>query len=117
MSDTHSDLVIQISPSNPESDASGAKGEEGNESRLVRELRQCLRPGVEIALVFRGYTAITSILWLSGPLPEGGLRAGVRLLGVSAPATGQAEPAPSWDDAPRVALPVQLASSTMRQLS
>jgi hypothetical protein len=117
MSDTHTDLVIQISPSDSEFNASSTQGEEANQSRLAGELRQCLRPGVEIALVFRGFTAMTSILWLSGPLPEGGLRAGVRLLGVSAPSTKQPESAAIWDEAPRSALPVPVASSAMRHLS
>jgi hypothetical protein len=56
---------------------------------LVTELRRCLRPGAEIALVFRGYMAITSILWLSGPRADSGVRAGVRLLGVSALPAGK----------------------------
>jgi hypothetical protein len=89
---THTDIVIQISTSAPAPDVPG--GEKAGEGRLVTELRRCLRPGVEIALVFRGYMAITSILWLSGPLADRSLRAGVRLLGVSAlPAGKQPEPA------------------------
>lgn len=82
MSDGHSDLVIQISTRDPQSHAIGAIA---TESPLFSELRRCLQPGVEIALTLRGYTAIASILWLSGPLPDLTLRAGVRLLGVSAP--------------------------------
>ena len=77
----HSDLVIQISTWDPQSDAISATDAE---SPLFSELRRCLQPGVEIALSFRGYTAIASILWLSGPLTDLSLRAGVRLLGVSA---------------------------------
>ena len=80
MSDTHTDLVIHISTCEPGADATVASGD----GRLVQELRRCLQPGAEIALVLGGFVATTSILWLSGPLEEGGLRAGVRLLGVSA---------------------------------
>jgi hypothetical protein len=87
MSSTQTELVIQISTSGPASDLPG--GEKAGEGRLLTELRRCLQPGAEIVLVFRGYTAITSILWLSEPLTEHGLRAGVRLLGVSALPAGK----------------------------
>ncbi len=81
MSETFTDFVIQISTSGSESDTAARKGED---SRLITELQRCLQPGVEIALVFEGYTAITSILWLSEPQADGSVRARVRLLGVSA---------------------------------
>jgi hypothetical protein len=87
MSSTQTDLVIQISTSGRASDL--PDGEKAGEGRLVTELRRCLQPGVEIALVFRGYMAITSILWLSEPHADLGLRAGVRLLGVSALPAGK----------------------------
>ena len=98
MSDIHTDLVIQISTSESASSSPITAADSGDESRLVAELRKCLRPGVEIALVFSGYTAMTSILWLTGPLPDGGLRAGVRLVGVSAPLPKQSELSSSWGD-------------------
>jgi hypothetical protein len=77
----HTDLVIQIF--GPE-DSSEADSRKPADNRFAAELQRCLTPGTEIALVFRGYTALTAILWLSGPLKEGALRAGVRLLGLSA---------------------------------
>lgn len=96
MSDTNTDLVIQISTSEPTSDAPLANKETADRSQLVHELGRCLQPGAEIALVFGGFVATTSILWLSGPLEAGGLRAGVRLLRVSALPTDKREVA-SWD--------------------
>jgi len=82
MSATHTDLVIQISAPLLVSDTPGAQQVE--EGHLVSELRRHLQPGVEIALVFGSHMAITSVLWLSQPLADRSLRAGVRLLGVSA---------------------------------
>jgi len=81
------DLVIQISTSEGESEAPGA--EKTGEGRLVTELRRGLEPGVEIVLVLGGYTATTSVLWISGPLADRSLRAGVRLLGVSSLQVGK----------------------------
>jgi hypothetical protein len=98
MSDTHTDLVIQISTSEPAA-APVANGEKADDGRLVQELRRCLQPGAEIALVIGGFVATTSILWLSGPLEDGGLRAGVRLLGVSALPAEKREAA-VWDPVP-----------------
>lgn len=86
MSPTHTDLVIQISTATMAANSPDTKV-------LVGELRQTLRPGVEIALVYRGYMATTSILWLEGPLADHSLRAGVRLLGVSVLPARYAEPA------------------------
>jgi hypothetical protein len=95
MSETHTDLVIQISTSGPES--AGTIAEKAEDSQLITELQRCLQPGVEIALVFEGYMAMTSILWLSEPPAGGSVRAGVRLLGVSAlPGDPPEEPAGVW---------------------
>jgi hypothetical protein len=81
MSNPHADLVIQISTSAPVSAKPPAGGAD---SQLIEELGRWLQPGVEIGLIFEGYTAITAILWLSGLQPDRTLRAGIRLLGVSA---------------------------------
>ena len=117
MSDMHTDLVIQISTSVPADDATGAGNGQAEESRLVTELRRCLQPGVEIALVLQGYVAITSVLWLSGPLPQQGLRAGVRLLGVSAlPASEPLEPIASWHNVCRTTVLTPSDSAPIRQL-
>lgn len=80
MPDARTDLVIQISASARETPDAAVQS---NDTPLIQELRQCLHPGVEIALVFRNYMAITSILWLSDLQPDGSVRAGVRLLAVS----------------------------------
>ena len=72
----HTDLVIQIATAKMAANSPDTEA-------LVAGLRQTLRPGVEIALVYRGYMATTSILWLEGPLADHSLRAGVRLLGLS----------------------------------
>jgi hypothetical protein len=99
MSETHTDLVIQLSTSGQESDASGENNEE---SKLIPELRRWLQPGVEIALSFHGFKAITSILWLSECQAAGSFRAGVRLLGVSAqPDIEQTVPESQPDEAQR----------------
>lgn len=99
MPDAHSDLVIYISTAEPTSEASAANREKGD-GQLVQELRQCLQPGAEISLILDGFVATTSILWLSGPLEEGGLRAGVRLLAVSALPAEKPEVA-AWDRSPQ----------------
>jgi hypothetical protein len=101
MSDTHADLVIRISTSGLVSDTTCASAEKAADSQLIAELRRCLQPGVEIALALEGYVATTSILWISDLESDGSLRAGVRLLGVSAlPSDDPAESATRWDEAP-----------------
>ncbi len=115
MSDKDADLVIQISTSGLAPDTTVANLEKTEESRLITELRRCLQPGVEIALVFEGYMAITAILWLSGPQGDGGLRAGVRLLGVSALPVEQPEPAAPWDKDPRRPVSVHSDAAIIRQ--
>ena|SRR5882757_4235959 len=112
---THTDLVIQISTEGPASDAPGA--EKSNEGHLVAELGRFLQPGVEIALVFRGYMATTSILWLSGPMADQSLRAGVRLLGVSVLPAGYPESVPSRDESRPGALALHLGPPAISQLS
>lgn len=97
--------MIQISTSGTAPDAAGRKTEKTEEGALSMELRRRLLPGVEIALAFPGYMAITSILWISELELDRSFRAGVRLLGVSAlPAEGSQEAA-AWDDVPRSAAP------------
>lgn len=81
MSDTHTDLVIELSSSTP---GSNSHSPDNEESRLVTELRRWLQPGVEVALTFHGFRAITAVLWLSECEQDHSFRAGVRLLGVSA---------------------------------
>lgn len=93
MSPTHTDLVIQISTAKMAANAPDSES-------LVAELRETLRPGVEIALVYRGYMATTSILWLEGPLEDLSLRAGVRLLGVSVLSGSYSETAAAQDEVP-----------------
>jgi hypothetical protein len=105
MSDTHADLVIQISTSETASDAAGRKAER-TAGELSMELRRHLQPGVEIALAFPGYMAITSILWISELELDHSFRAGVRLLGVSARPAEE-----SQDDVPHSAAPSALFSS------
>jgi hypothetical protein len=101
MSDTHADLVIQISASEIAPDAACRNTGKTEEGELSMELRRRLQPGVEVALAFPGYMAITSILWISEPGLDHSFRAGVRLLGVSAlPAEGNRKPG-AWDDVPR----------------
>ncbi len=118
MSETPTDLVIQISTSEPGSGGASSNGEKADESRVVNELRKCLQPGVEIALVFRGYTAITSIVWLSGPLPDRSVRAGVRLLGISAlPATEHTGQTDGSNEARPSGLPVLLGARTGTSVS
>lgn len=96
MSDTHADLVIQISTSETAPDAAGRETDKTEEGELSKELRRRLQPGAEIALAFPGYMAVTSILWISELELNHSFRAGVRLLGVSArPAEGSQEAAAS----------------------
>lgn len=103
MADTQTDLVIQISTSERVPDATNRNAEE---NRLILELRQCLQPGVEIALIFPGYLAATSILWVTELQLDRSFRAGVRLLGVSAlPAGTHPESADTWSDIPQRAVP------------
>ena len=111
MSETHTNLVIQISTAGP---ASGATAEGAEEARLIVELRRCLQPGVEIALVFERYMAITSILWLSELQQDSSLRAGVRLLGVSALPDGNPEPVVPWDGMSRRAAAAHSDSPVVR---
>ena len=84
MSDKHTDLVIQISTSASASDEANEDVAGAEESRLTTELRQCLQPGLEVALFFHGCMAITSILWLSELQRDRSFRVGIRLFGVSA---------------------------------
>lgn len=104
MSDTHADLVIQISTSETAPDAAGRKAEK-TAGELSMELRRRLQPGVEIALAFPGYMAITSILWISELELDHSFRAGVRLLGVSARPAERSQEAAALDDVPRSAAP------------
>ena len=83
MPETCRDFVIQISTSASGADVIG-ENVEPDSSPVVAELQRCLKPGTEIGLVFRDYIAITSVLWLSGPTADSCVRAGVRLLGLSA---------------------------------
>jgi len=91
------DFVIQISGSDsvPYLNREGA---ETDVSLVVAELQRCLKPGTEIGLVFRGYIAITSIQWLSGPTLDSSVRAGVRLVGVSARPSEPLESAPCAEE-------------------
>lgn len=114
MSATHTDLVIQISTAGTSLDVPGT--EQASEGTAVAELRRCLQPGAEIALVFRGYMAITSILWLAGPLTDHSLRAGVRLLGVSVLPSQQGECA-SLDESHSRTISLQLESRGISLLS
>ena len=115
MSDTHTDLVIQISTAEPESRTTAPAARMSEGSRLITELRTCLQPGVEIALVFEGYMARTSILWLSDLQADGSVRAGVRLLGVSALPADKAAASSDWDEVSQRAVPVSMASTIIRQ--
>jgi len=102
VSNIQTDLVIQISTSEPGSDAVGRSIQKAQDSGLIRELRQCLQPGVEIALIFPGYMAMTSILWLTELQLGDSFRVGIRLLGVSALLGGQHwESAAEWGELPR----------------
>jgi hypothetical protein len=103
MPETRTDFVIQISTSASAPDMSGESAEfEG--SPVVAELQRCLKPGSEIGLVFRGYVAITSVLWLSGPTTDRSVRAGVRLVGISARPSAHLESLPYIDE-PRTDVP------------
>jgi hypothetical protein len=102
MSDTHTDLVIQISAA--DANTADTNADKREDRQLIIELKTCLQPGVEIALVFEGYMAMTSILWLSDIQPDGSVRAGIRLLGVSAIPTERPEFRSAWDDSSGPAL-------------
>lgn len=115
MSDPHTDLVIQISTSAFGSGTTLATADKAEDGRLITELRRCLQPGVEIALVLEGYMAITSILWLSELQPDGSVRAGVRLIGVSAlPIEDTVQLAP-WSEVPRRGASEHSDSAIIRQ--
>ena len=103
MPNPRTDFVIQISTSASVADMS-SESAEADGSPVVAELQQYLKPGSEIGLVFGGYIAITSVLWLSGPTADRSVRAGVRLLGVSARPSGHLESAP-YVDALRTVVP------------
>ena len=96
MPETCTDFVIQISTSASIADIS-SENAEADGSPVAAELQQCLKPGSEIGLVFGGFIAITSVLWLSGPTADRSVRAGVRLVGVSARPSGYLESAPSLE--------------------
>ena len=117
MTDTQPDLVVQISASDVAPDMSTDRNGRSAGDRLIAELRRCLRPGVEIALVFDGYMAITSILWLSELQPNGNVRAGVRLLGVSAVPGKMPESNSTWESMACAPDSLQLASAIVRQHS
>lgn len=78
MQNSETELVIRISTSE------SCPAKSADENNLIAGLKQCLRPGAVIALTYRNYVAITSVLWLSEPQEDNSFRAGVRLLGVSA---------------------------------
>jgi len=101
MPETCTDFVIQISTSASVADISGENAE-ADGSPVVAELQQYLKPGSEIGLVFGGYIAITSVLWLSGPTADRSVRAGVRLVGVSARPSGHLESVPYVEALPTV---------------
>ena len=83
MTNTRTDFVIQISTPASKEDVS-AEGLIPPATPVLAELHKCLKPGAEIGVVFRGYFAVTSVLWLSEPQADGSVRAGVKLVGVSA---------------------------------
>lgn len=84
MSDRDTELVIQISPPTPASLEAHEKARKAEDSRLTMELRQYLRPGLEVALILDGCRVITSIRWLSELEWDRSFRIGVRLFAVSA---------------------------------
>jgi hypothetical protein len=96
MPETCTDFVIQISTSASVADMS-SESSEADGTPVVAELQQYLKPGSEIGLVFGRYIAITSVLWLSGPTADRSVRAGVRLVGVSARPSVYLESAPSLE--------------------
>jgi hypothetical protein len=97
MPDSGTEFVIQISASASPGDMSG-ENVEADTIPVVAELQRCLKPGTEIGLVFRGYIVITSIVWLSGPTADRSVRAGVRLVGLSALPSGPLESAPRLEE-------------------
>ncbi len=100
MPETSTDFVIQILTSASVADMSGENAEPDG-SPVVAELQRCLKPGSEIGLVFRGYVAITSVLWLSGPTADRSVRAGVRLVGLSARPSVHLESTPCAEELPK----------------
>lgn len=82
MSEAFGEFLIQISTS--ESESHEPPSTKSPNKELIGELQQYLYPGVEIALVFEGYAAITTVLWLSELRGDGTMCARVRLLGLSA---------------------------------
>jgi len=113
MSDTFSDFVIQISTSPLEPDTAGTRVGRDEDNRLIAELRHCLRPGVDIALVFEGYVAMTSILWLSDLQGDGSICARVRLRGVSALANGLKQSGSPAQDGSRTLSSLHLDCATI----
>lgn len=93
MPETRTDFVIQISATASVPDMNVENAETDTHS-VVAELERCLKPGAEIGLVLQDYVAITSILWLSESTPDKTLRAGVRLIGISARPLGHLDSAP-----------------------
>ncbi len=98
MSQNETELVIRISTSDalaqpPGTPASKTTGK----SALLEELKHSLQPGAVIALTYRDYVAMTSVVWLTEAPEENCVRAGVRLLGISA--RRQQCPAKAHDDA------------------
>ena len=78
MPETCTDFVIQISTSASIADIS-SENAEADGSPVAAELQQCLKPGSEIGLVFGGFIAITSVLWLSGPTADRSVRRGTAI--------------------------------------
>jgi hypothetical protein len=114
MADTQTDLVIQISTSGLVPGATSHNAANAEENRLIMEVWQCLQPGVEIALIFSGYMATTSILWLTEPQLDHSFRAGVRLLRVSAlRGNDHPESTATWDEVPHKAVPVHADSPSV----
>ena len=77
------DLVLQFSSSSITADPVLRNSHSAEVGGLILELRQRLKPGLEIALACQGYRAITSILWVSDFPTNHTVCAGVRLLAVS----------------------------------
>ena len=93
MHDTCTEFVIQIST------AASITNIKGDETETVvnpaaADLLPCLQPGTEIGLIFHRYVAIASIQWISGPTLDKSMRAGVRLIRLSARREKRRESAP-----------------------
>ncbi len=112
MSDIHTDLVVRISASDSNSGSAGAALHD--KRHLIMELKRCLQPGAEIALVFEGYMAMTSILWLSDLEPDGSVRAGVRLIGVSALPNDKVDVPTTWNEVSRHSLSEQIELASLK---